>query len=381
MLNLSSPDLESSRSKVFSSTSADWAVYTIDKTESLKLAETGKGLEEFKEELIDDGKILFGIVRIQDSDTGLYKIVFVSFLGDGVPVSSKGKYHQYISTLSSFFKGFHVHIQARSEADVEPEQMLQKVKDSSGAKYKIREMDEVDRDVPFYSRKSIPKEKDIKASSNIFIFNLKVSQHTHLSQVDQQNRKPSLEELERTHEEARYLADEQRQVRERQARGAGKNQLGKDKLDRQRLERELKVNGHQEVDRIHELRQERERLERLERERLENEQHLEKQRVIIQEKLNAVIDGVSAVALYDYEKDEENEINLREGEQVSNVTDLGDGWYSGTSSSGQTGLFPGNYVEITNTDNINEKPEKCAIENPEICAVALVRTTRLSYVS
>lgn len=176
MLNLSSPDLESSRNKVFASTSTDWAVYSIDKTESLKLVEIGKDLDDFKDELVDDGKILFGIVRIQDSDTGLYKIVFVSFLGDGVPVSSKGKYHQYVSSLSSFFKGFHVHIQARSETDVEPAQILQKVKDASGAKYKIREMDAVERDVPFNARQSLPREQDIKGYGNVlYILNKSVA--------------------------------------------------------------------------------------------------------------------------------------------------------------------------------------------------------------
>jgi hypothetical protein len=169
MLNFSSPELESSRNNVFSSTSTDWAVYSIDKNDALKVLETGQDLEEFKDEF-DDSKLLFGIVRIQDSDTGLYKIVFVSFLGDGVPVSSKGKYHLYVSSLSSFFKGYHVHIQARSEADVEPAQILQKVKDASGAKYKIREMDAIQRDVPFNSRKSLPKEQDIKGYGNEFKF-------------------------------------------------------------------------------------------------------------------------------------------------------------------------------------------------------------------
>ena len=166
MLNLSSPDLESSRNHEFISTSSDWAVYSIDKTEALKLVQVGQELEDFKQEF-DDSKLLFGIVRISDSDTGLYKIVYVSFLGDGVPVSSKGKYHSYASSLSLFFKGFHVHIQARSEADVEPAQILQKVKDASGAKYKIREMDAVQRDAPLNSRRSLPKEQDIKGYGTI----------------------------------------------------------------------------------------------------------------------------------------------------------------------------------------------------------------------
>jgi hypothetical protein len=166
MLNLSSPDLESSRNHVFTSTSNDWAVYSIDKTEALKLVEVGQELSDFQQEF-DDSKLLFGIVRLYDSDTGLYKIVLVSFLGDGVPVSAKGKYHSYASSLTSFFKGFHLHIQARSEADVEPAQILQKIKDASGAKYKSREMDAVQRDASTNSKKSLLKEQDIKVNGTI----------------------------------------------------------------------------------------------------------------------------------------------------------------------------------------------------------------------
>ncbi|KAK9468278.1 hypothetical protein V1512DRAFT_251763 [Lipomyces arxii] len=56
--------------------------------------------------------------------------------------------------------------------------------------------------------------------------------------------------------------------------------------------------------------------------------------------------GKTAVVLYDYHKDEDNEINLTEGEIVYDIEELDDGWWAGHLSSGEYGLFPSNYVEL-----------------------------------
>ncbi|KAG0259227.1 hypothetical protein BG011_002782 [Mortierella polycephala] len=57
--------------------------------------------------------------------------------------------------------------------------------------------------------------------------------------------------------------------------------------------------------------------------------------------------SVSAVVLYSYEKAEENEMSLMEGEVIMNVTELDVGWWSGESVDGSRGgLFPANYVEV-----------------------------------
>ncbi|GJJ68316.1 drebrin-like protein [Entomortierella parvispora] len=57
--------------------------------------------------------------------------------------------------------------------------------------------------------------------------------------------------------------------------------------------------------------------------------------------------SVSAIVLYSYEKAEENEMSLVEGEIICNVTELDVGWWSGESEDGQrSGLFPANYVEV-----------------------------------
>ena len=55
---------------------------------------------------------------------------------------------------------------------------------------------------------------------------------------------------------------------------------------------------------------------------------------------------IHAVAQYDYEKAEENELELREGERVTNIEMVDEDWWMGQNSKGETGLFPSNYVEV-----------------------------------
>ncbi|ATY61933.1 actin binding [Cordyceps militaris] len=53
-----------------------------------------------------------------------------------------------------------------------------------------------------------------------------------------------------------------------------------------------------------------------------------------------------AVILYDYDKDEDNEINLVEGEIVTDVDQVDPDWWIGTNKHGENGLFPSSYVEL-----------------------------------
>ena len=49
---------------------------------------------------------------------------------------------------------------------------------------------------------------------------------------------------------------------------------------------------------------------------------------------------------YDYEKAEDNEVELKEGEYVTDIEMVDENWWMGSNSRGETGLFPSNYVEI-----------------------------------
>ncbi|PWY65278.1 hypothetical protein BO94DRAFT_540859 [Aspergillus sclerotioniger CBS 115572] len=56
--------------------------------------------------------------------------------------------------------------------------------------------------------------------------------------------------------------------------------------------------------------------------------------------------GIQALVQYDYEKAEDNEIELREGEYVTNIEMVDQDWWLGSNVQGHRGLFPSNYVEI-----------------------------------
>ena len=60
--------------------------------------------------------------------------------------------------------------------------------------------------------------------------------------------------------------------------------------------------------------------------------------------------GKRAIAQYDYEKAEPNELELREGEEILNIDMVDDDWWMGENSQGESGLFPSNYVELLPDD-------------------------------
>ncbi|KAK4101763.1 hypothetical protein N658DRAFT_54393 [Parathielavia hyrcaniae] len=61
--------------------------------------------------------------------------------------------------------------------------------------------------------------------------------------------------------------------------------------------------------------------------------------------------GKKALVQYDYEKAEDNEIDLQEGEYVTSIEMVDDDWWMGTNGQGESGLFPSNYVELVDDDD------------------------------
>ena len=57
-----------------------------------------------------------------------------------------------------------------------------------------------------------------------------------------------------------------------------------------------------------------------------------------------------AIAQYDYERAEDNELELHEGEEITNIDMVDDDWWMGQNPRGETGLFPSNYVELVEGD-------------------------------
>ena len=64
--------------------------------------------------------------------------------------------------------------------------------------------------------------------------------------------------------------------------------------------------------------------------------------------------GKRALVQYDYEKAEDNELELKEGEYVTNIEMVDEDWWMGQNSHGESGLFPSNYVELVEDDDTGD---------------------------
>uniref|UniRef100_H3CLA8 Drebrin-like b n=1 Tax=Tetraodon nigroviridis TaxID=99883 RepID=H3CLA8_TETNG len=114
----------------------NWALFTYEgNSNDIRLAEKGDGgLEELVEEL-NSGKVMYAFCRVQDPNSGLPKYVLINWTGEGVNDARKGICANHVSSIANFLKGAHVTINARTEEDVEPEVIMEKVAKASGANY------------------------------------------------------------------------------------------------------------------------------------------------------------------------------------------------------------------------------------------------------
>ncbi|KAI0598262.1 hypothetical protein F4775DRAFT_583851 [Biscogniauxia sp. FL1348] len=130
-----------------SSTYANWALFSVqaplanafqdsgNKESILKVQSTGQGeLEELIEDF-NEGRIQFAFIKVKDPNTALPKFALIAWCGGGVPERTKGYFTSHANAVTKVLHGYHVQITARSETDVEPANILQKIADASGAKY------------------------------------------------------------------------------------------------------------------------------------------------------------------------------------------------------------------------------------------------------
>ncbi|KAG9234580.1 hypothetical protein BJ875DRAFT_8459 [Amylocarpus encephaloides] len=131
-----------------SPTYGQWAIFSISaplinafqkdsggKESVLKVQSTGEGelldlIEDFSE-----GRVQFAFVKVKDPNTTLPKYVLIGWCGEGVPERTKGYFTSHLAAVSKILHGYHVQITARSDRDLTPESIVQKVADASGSKY------------------------------------------------------------------------------------------------------------------------------------------------------------------------------------------------------------------------------------------------------
>ncbi|KAF3848451.1 hypothetical protein F7725_014948 [Dissostichus mawsoni] len=123
---------------------------------AVNLSRNGPALMEAYKQVVDgkemveelnSGKVMYAFCRVQDPNSGLPKYVLINWTGEGVKDSRKGVCANHVSSMATFLRGAHVTINARSEDDVEPDDVLQKVSRASGASFNFHKNTE-SRDAP-----------------------------------------------------------------------------------------------------------------------------------------------------------------------------------------------------------------------------------------
>ncbi|KAI1430104.1 hypothetical protein F5Y12DRAFT_781357 [Xylaria sp. FL1777] len=155
-LSINGPSIKSSYQGVISapappagssSTYGQWVLLSVQaplanafqdsgsKESVLKVQSTGDGeLEDLLEDF-SEGRIQFAFVKVKDPNTGLPKYALIAWCGGGVPERTKGYFTSHLNAVSKVLHGYHVQITARTDADLEPTNILKKVADASGANY------------------------------------------------------------------------------------------------------------------------------------------------------------------------------------------------------------------------------------------------------
>ncbi|KAF9954396.1 hypothetical protein BGZ70_010581, partial [Mortierella alpina] len=186
------------------------------------------------------------------------------------------------------------------------------------------------------------REEAARSAREAFKAREEVQAREQASQADEEKRQQ--EQVQRQREREEKEANERRLKQQREEAEAQER-------EHQRRQQEEEERRRQQQAREEEEAEEQRRAQQEEEERRLQEEHAASAAAAHVEPAHAEALGapgsVSAVVLYSYEKAEENEMSLIEGEVILNVTELDVGWWSGESTDGsRSGLFPANYVEV-----------------------------------
>ncbi|XP_050977832.1 drebrin-like a [Labeo rohita] len=119
-------------------TGTDWVLFTYEgNSNDIRVAGKGDGgLEEMVDEL-NSGKVMYAFCRVLDPSSGVPKFVLINWTGEGVKDIRKGVCANHVHSMANFLRGAHVTINARSDDDVEPAAIMEKVAKGSGANYHV----------------------------------------------------------------------------------------------------------------------------------------------------------------------------------------------------------------------------------------------------
>ncbi|KAI9613557.1 hypothetical protein H4Q26_010164 [Puccinia striiformis f. sp. tritici PST-130] len=322
------------------------------------------GLAELQDSW-NDGRIQFAFVRVKEAGSGLTKFVLIAWCGDGVLESRKGLFHSHASTVAQFLKGYHVQINARCDADVEPSHILKRVADSSGAKYSVHNEKPVKREMP------APVGTNYKPIGRPDIASMTSKQKptppapvgtsytprkNELAEIRAARTAPSAAPVPARAPVNRYVNEDdfeptikatftppQPAIPARPLRLKPQHRL--------RALRKTKMKDAPVMSGPHTLLYHLGNQESLETD-CQPSRHLKS--------------DLKAVVIYDYEQADTDEMGLVEGETIINIEQVDEGWWTGMSADGtRQGLFPATCVRLITEETEANQAEAIAPEAEE----------------
>ncbi|XP_031705131.1 drebrin-like b isoform X5 [Anarrhichthys ocellatus] len=389
----------------------NWALFTYEgNSNDIRLAEKGDGgLEELVEEL-NSGKVMYAFCRVQDPNSGLPKYVLINWTGEGVKDARKGLCANHVSSMANFLRGAHITINARAEEDVEPEVIMQKVGNASGANFSFHK----ESSSRFQDSGPQGPVGSVYQKTNAMSEIKKTNKGNFWAQAEKEEEKRRLEERRKEDEQRQHLDKE---TKDREA----KETVQRDQRDKERatiIDQQKKYQQQQDPEsKDQEKRSEEEeenqaaqkkaikRGESVEKaneaaslisQRAMNPREMFKQRErgitpsdsdvpsaapaspqpektlaansYVQEtpceepaqveesnsyEVTAEVTaeetpdrGTCARALYDYQAADDTEVSFDPDDIITGIEMIDEGWWRGYSPNGHFGMFPANYVEL-----------------------------------
>ncbi|KAL0277680.1 UNVERIFIED_CONTAM: hypothetical protein PYX00_004888 [Menopon gallinae] len=260
-------------------TSTDWALFGYEGlTNDLKVVAKGSGgIEELTEDL-NSGKIMYAFLKVMDPKTSLPKNVLINWQGEGAPNVRKGTCANHVRDVSNFFKGAHVTINARTDEEVDPQIIIDKVAKSTGSAYSFKERAEFENDsgpVGTSYKRVIPKQ-EINAQERDRFWEKEEQEERQRQEAERRRRdeEKRLLEEERKRRESEETAKREAAAKERNRNISQLREAEKTKPEEQKMRRDIVEDIETEE------KERRERAEILRRQRSQEAQQLISTRTI-----------------------------------------------------------------------------------------------------
>ncbi|ORX51049.1 hypothetical protein BCR36DRAFT_583117 [Piromyces finnis] len=112
------------------SSNTDWILFGYEGDDITLINSGSNGLSEIKDEF-DEECVQYALLKIFDETSKMLRYIYIAWCGEYAPPFQKANFSQHSQIIENFFKGYHVKINARCYEDVEPENIINKVQNSS----------------------------------------------------------------------------------------------------------------------------------------------------------------------------------------------------------------------------------------------------------